>query len=95
MSSTVLRQALAWRCFPELSDAPRKLGTETIEDNRRTLLFNGQCSTVVPNRSPTSFSLALLSKNSQTRLASSAQRRLRTIVEHFCSTASVQRLSST
>ena len=40
-SSAVFRQALAWRRFPEPSDAPRKLGTGTIEDNRRTLLFNG------------------------------------------------------
>jgi hypothetical protein len=41
LSPAVLRQALAWRCFPEPSDAPRKLGTGTIEDNRRTILFNG------------------------------------------------------
>ena len=60
LSSAVGRQALAWRCFPEPSDAPRKLGTGTIEDNRRTMisveqwkltnqLFDG--STLVDNRS--------------------------------------------
>ena len=41
LSPAVSRQALAWRRFPEPSDAPRKLGTGTIEDNRRTILFNG------------------------------------------------------
>jgi hypothetical protein len=28
--------------FLDPSDSPRKLGTGTIEDNRRTLLFNGK-----------------------------------------------------
>ena len=94
LSSAVCRQALAWRCFPGPSDSPRKLGIGTIEDNRRTLLFDGDCSTAVLSRLPTSFSLALLSWVLQTRLASSAPRRLRTIVEHYCSTEIVQRQSS-
>jgi len=45
------------------------------------------CSTAVLSRFRTSFSLTLLSWILQTRLASSAPRRLRTIVEHYCSTA--------
>jgi hypothetical protein len=45
------------------------------------------CSTAVLSRFPTSVSLTLLSRNPQTRLASSAPGRLRTIVEQCCSTA--------
>ncbi|MFM2013408.1 MAG: hypothetical protein RLZZ396_2192 [Planctomycetota bacterium] len=72
---------------------PRKLGTGTVEDNRRTILSNGiDCSTAVPSRWPTSFSLASF-QHPKTRLESSAQRRLRTTVEQWAVGKTVEQLT--
>jgi hypothetical protein len=80
--------SVAWRCFPgtlRLASQARQEGGWGQPPN------NKQCSTAVLSRFPTSVSLALLSRNSQTRLASSAGGRLRTTAEQYCSTAVLSR----
>ena len=72
--------SVAWRCFPgilRLASQARQEGGWGQPPN------NKQCSTAVLSRFPTSVSLALLSRNSQTRLASSAGGRLRTTAEQW------------
>ena len=73
------------------SSAGGRLGTTveqwTIEDNRRTMLFNGKLFNGCPQPFSDKLQLGVAFENSQTRLASSAGGRLGTIVEQYCSTA--------